>query len=188
MTRWPEGFVRDLSHASLLIASNIISRVPRRTIAAHTVLGTHLRCCCSLKGSLYFRVLSRLFALSRLRAVPGGRKLARLGAISGRTGQLGGASVSAPAPAFGYRDAFDYYAHASSNRLLHNIHVPALVVHAQDDPFIPFKVFHHPAFHQNPNLQLLAPRFGGHVAFLSRRKPRFWAEEQALRFCEGIKL
>ena len=92
------------------------------------------------------------------------------------------------APAFGYRDAFDYYAYASSNRLLHNIHVPALVVHAQDDPFIPFKVFHHPAFHQNPNLQLLAPRFGGHVAFLSRRKPRFWAEEQALRFCDGITL
>ena len=91
------------------------------------------------------------------------------------------------APAFGYRDAFDYYAHASSNRHLHSIRVPALVVHAQDDPFIPFKVFNHPAFGENPNLQLLAPRFGGHVAFLSRQAPRFWAEEQALRFCEGIQ-
>ena len=90
------------------------------------------------------------------------------------------------APAFGYRDAFDYYAHASSNRFLHNIQVPALVVHAQDDPFIPFKVFDHPAFRENPHLQLLAPRFGGHVAFLSRQQPRFWAEEQALRFCEGF--
>lgn len=90
------------------------------------------------------------------------------------------------APAFGYRDAFDYYAHASSNRHLQSVHVSTLVVHAQDDPFIPFKVFDHPAFRENPNLQLLAPRFGGHVAFLSRRKPRFWAEEQALRFCEGV--
>lgn len=90
------------------------------------------------------------------------------------------------APAFGYRDAFDYYAHASSNRHLHKIQVPTLVVHAQDDPFIPFKVFDHPAFRENPNLHLLAPRFGGHVAFLSRQKPRFWAEEQALRFCEGM--
>ena len=91
------------------------------------------------------------------------------------------------APAFGYRDAFDYYAHASSNRLLHSIQVPALVVHAQDDPFIPFKVFDHPAFRENPNLQLLAPHFGGHVAFLSRQKPRFWAEEQALRFCDRMR-
>jgi uncharacterized protein len=90
------------------------------------------------------------------------------------------------APAFGYRDAFDYYAHASSNRFLHNIQVPSLVVHAQDDPFIPFKVFDHQAFRENPNLQLLAPRFGGHVAFLSRQKPRFWAEEQALRFCDEV--
>jgi predicted alpha/beta-fold hydrolase len=91
------------------------------------------------------------------------------------------------APAFGYRDAFDYYAHASSNRFLHNIQVPALVIHAQDDPFIPFKAFDNPAFRENPNLRLLAPRFGGHVAFLSRQEPRFWAEEQALRFCEGMR-
>jgi predicted alpha/beta-fold hydrolase len=90
------------------------------------------------------------------------------------------------APAFGYRDAFDYYAHASSNSHLHHIQVPTLVVHAQDDPFIPFKVFDHLAFRQNRNLQLLAPRFGGHVAFLSCQKPRFWAEEQALRFCDGM--
>jgi len=91
------------------------------------------------------------------------------------------------APAFGYRDAFDYYAHASSTGHLHEIRIPTLVVHAQDDPFIPFKVFDHWAFGANPNLHLLAPRFGGHVAFLSRQKPRFWAEEQALRFCEGMR-
>lgn len=90
------------------------------------------------------------------------------------------------APAFGYRDAFDYYAHASANRQLLKIRLPSLVVHAQDDPFIPFKVFDHPAFRANPMLHLLAPRFGGHVAFLSRRQPRFWAEAQVLRFCVGI--
>ncbi|MCI0418082.1 MAG: alpha/beta fold hydrolase, partial [Acidobacteria bacterium] len=92
------------------------------------------------------------------------------------------------APAFGYRDAFDYYAHASSNRCLQSIRLPSLVVHAQDDPFIPFRIFDHPAFRENPNLLLLAPRFGGHVAFLSRRRPRFWAEEQALRFCDRMIL
>jgi predicted alpha/beta-fold hydrolase len=90
------------------------------------------------------------------------------------------------APAFGYRDAFDYYAHASANRHLLNICLPSLVVHAQDDPFIPFKVFDHRAFRDNLMLHLLTPRFGGHVAFHSRRRPRFWAEAQALRFCLGM--
>ncbi len=86
------------------------------------------------------------------------------------------------APAFGYQDAFDYYAQASSNRFLENIALPALVIHAQDDPFIPFEIFDHHAFRQNPNLHLLAPRRGGHVAFVARRQPRFWAEGQILNF------
>jgi predicted alpha/beta-fold hydrolase len=91
------------------------------------------------------------------------------------------------APAFGYSDAFDYYAKASSIGFLKDIALPVLVVHAQDDPFIPFEMFSHAAFRENPNLTLLAPRHGGHVAFVSRRPPRFWAEEQVLRFFNWAK-
>ena len=91
------------------------------------------------------------------------------------------------APAFGFRDAFDYYAHASSNCHLWNIRLPALVIQAQDDPFIPFAIFDSAAFRENPSLSLLTPRSGGHVAFLSRRQPRFWAQEQALRFFEWVR-
>jgi uncharacterized protein len=90
------------------------------------------------------------------------------------------------APAFGYRDAFDYYAQASSNRLLANIQLPSLVIHARDDPFVPFNNFDHPAFRENLSLCLLAPAFGGHVGFISRRKPRFWAQDQVLRFFRWI--
>jgi uncharacterized protein len=91
------------------------------------------------------------------------------------------------APAFGFCDAFDYYAHASSKGHLRNIRLPALVIQAQDDPFIPFAIFNSAVFRENPSLSLLTPRSGGHVAFISRRQPRFWAQEQALRFFEWVR-
>jgi predicted alpha/beta-fold hydrolase len=86
------------------------------------------------------------------------------------------------APAFGYRDAFDYYTQCSAQRFLAEIRVPALLIQAQDDPFIPFESCRVPP---NPALSLLAPRFGGHVSFLSRPAPRFWAAPQVVRFCRA---
>lgn len=91
------------------------------------------------------------------------------------------------APAFGYHDAFDYYAHASSNRYLGNIRLPTLVIHAQDDPFVPFSVFDHAAFRDNSCIRLLSPEDGGHVAFIARHPPRFWAQAQVLRFFTQIR-
>ncbi len=90
------------------------------------------------------------------------------------------------APAFGFQDARDYYEQCSSTRFLPAIQVPTLVVQAQDDPIIPFAVFHHPAFQENPNLHLLSPAHGGHVGFISRRKPRFWVAEPILGFCRSL--
>jgi hypothetical protein len=89
------------------------------------------------------------------------------------------------APAFGFRNADHYYETQSSAGFLDNIRVPALLIQAQDDPFIPFEVFQDLPLQQNPNLHLQAPRHGGHVAFLACRAPRFWAIEQALRFFES---
>ena len=90
------------------------------------------------------------------------------------------------APAFGFRDAADYYAHESSASFLPAIQVPALVIQAKDDPFIPFEVFDLATFSTNAALCLVATEFGGHVAFLARREPRFWAVEQALRFFQTL--
>ena len=80
------------------------------------------------------------------------------------------------APSFGMRGAEHYYATQSANRFLDRIRVPTLVVQAQDDTFIPFEIFRHPAFETNPNLTLLAPERGGHLGFLSRGRPRFWLD------------
>ena len=80
------------------------------------------------------------------------------------------------APGFGFRDAAHYYETQSAGRFLDRVRIPVLLIQARDDPVIPFDIFEHPVFRQNPHLQLLAVERGGHLGFLSRRRPRFWAD------------
>ncbi len=81
------------------------------------------------------------------------------------------------ARAFGFGDAANYYRTQSSLRFLPSIRVPALLVQAMDDPMIPFEIFNGQEVHSNPNLTLVATRHGGHLGFISRELPRFWADE-----------
>ena len=90
------------------------------------------------------------------------------------------------AKAFGFDDAEDYYRRSSAAGYLDRVRVPALLIEAADDPFIPFEVYDNAVFERNPSLQLVTSGAGGHVAFLSRNGRRFWAEEQALNFFEAI--
>jgi uncharacterized protein len=80
------------------------------------------------------------------------------------------------APSFGFRDAAHYYGTQSANRHLDRIRIPALLIQAEDDPLVPFRVFDQPAVHRNPAIRLLATAHGGHMGFLSRHTPRFWAD------------
>ena len=66
------------------------------------------------------------------------------------------------APKFGFSGAEHYYRTQSANQFLERIRVPTLFITAQDDPFIPIRIYDHPAFRQNPCLQLLATVHGGH--------------------------
>ena len=84
------------------------------------------------------------------------------------------------APHFGFGDAPNYYRTQSSQNFLADIRVPSLLLTAQDDPLVPFAVYGHAAIRENPLIQLLAPAHGGHVAFLARETPRFWADEAIL--------
>jgi hypothetical protein len=81
------------------------------------------------------------------------------------------------APAFGFGSADNYYATQSANQFLDRIRVPTLLVQAKDDPLIPFSVFDHPAFSNNPHLRLLATEHGGHLGFISKTRPRFWLDQ-----------
>ena len=89
------------------------------------------------------------------------------------------------APAFGYRDAEDYYYRASALRVVGQIRIPTLIVAAQDDPFVPFASFRAPAIAANPHITFVAPPRGGHCSFISRFAggERFWAEARVVEFC-----
>lgn len=90
----------------------------------------------------------------------------------------------------GFRDVDDYYTRASSLPLLKDIRLPTLIIHAQDDPFVPFDSFRHPSIKDNPFIILLAPPQGGHVAFVGEQpdgEDRFWAENRLVEFCQLVQ-
>jgi predicted alpha/beta-fold hydrolase len=88
------------------------------------------------------------------------------------------------APHFGFADANDYYAKASSRPFIGRIRVPTLIIHAKDDPFIPYEPLRDPAIASNPYVLLIATERGGHVAFVSSSsgEERFWAECRLVEF------
>lgn len=92
------------------------------------------------------------------------------------------------APSFGFHGAEHYYATQSSNQFLEQIAVPCLIIQAQDDTFVPFEIYHHPAFERNPHLRLISTRHGGHLGFISRRRPRFWIDGVILEFIQAETL
>ena len=91
------------------------------------------------------------------------------------------------APCFGFGTADNYYATQSSQNFLHSIRIPALVVHAKDDPLVPCEVYEHPAFTRNPCLRLLTVEHGGHLGFLSKNKPRFWLDQVLVEWMEEVR-
>ena len=84
------------------------------------------------------------------------------------------------APSFGFGTAQNYYATQSSNQFLERIRVPCLLIQAKDDPMIPFAVYRHSGIAGNRYLRLIAVDHGGHLGFISRRKPRFWLDRLLL--------
>ena len=74
------------------------------------------------------------------------------------------------APLHGFRDTPDYWARASAKPLLQRIRVPALLVNARNDPFVPAASL--PQAHEvTRSVTLWQPRHGGHVGFASGRWP-----------------
>lgn len=87
--------------------------------------------------------------------------------------------------AFGFGDAANYYQMQSSRAFLQDIKIPVLMLHSEDDPLIPAWVYHKAGIENNPSLKLELTKYGGHVGYLARSQPRFWAEFRALQFIEG---
>ena len=92
------------------------------------------------------------------------------------------------APCFGYRDAEEYYEAAGAKRVVDQVRVPTLMITAEDDPFVPYVMFLAARVERNPAIRFVAPRHGGHCAFISRESgaERFWAEQRIVDFCGEI--
>ena len=105
----------------------------------------------------------------------------------------------------GFAGADDYYDQSSSMHVLDRIALPALVVHADDDPFIVISEESRRKLEANPNVTFLHTRHGGHCAFLAARSPDrgvpgkpavgllglsddgHWAERKIVEFLAQVK-
>jgi predicted alpha/beta-fold hydrolase len=89
------------------------------------------------------------------------------------------------APHHGFKDASDYYHQAASMRVVDRIRVPALVITAEDDPFIPAAPFRDAKVTANPNITLRLTRYGGHCGYIEPARDGYdgyWAEQQIVEF------
>jgi hypothetical protein len=92
------------------------------------------------------------------------------------------------APHFGFRDAEDYYHRASAMRVIDRIAVPALVITAADDPFVPVEPFRDPRMTGNPNIRVMVTAHGGHCGFLEtpvNGHDGYWAERTIVEFASS---
>jgi len=93
------------------------------------------------------------------------------------------------APHFGFRDAADYYHRASAMRVIDRIRVPALIISAEDDPFVPPAPFRDPRVAANPHIRLILTRHGGHCGFVSapvNGYDGYWAESRIVAFATDV--
>jgi uncharacterized protein len=78
----------------------------------------------------------------------------------------------------GYKDEIEYWHKSSSKNYLPGIQIPALLIHANNDPFLPGEFLPRQAIEANPNLQLILTADGGHLGFRSGFSP--WNESRWL--------
>jgi predicted alpha/beta-fold hydrolase len=93
------------------------------------------------------------------------------------------------APYFGFASAEDYYHRAAAMRVIDRVRIPALVITAADDPFVPVDAFRNPALAGNPHVTLIVTEHGGHCGFLAPPggpdDDGYWAERQIVEFARA---
>jgi predicted alpha/beta-fold hydrolase len=89
------------------------------------------------------------------------------------------------APLNGFRSAEDYWCQSSCLPYLEKIGIPALILNALDDPFLPEACFPVEQARKNAFLQLEMPRYGGHIGFMPEsRNGIYYSEQRALAFLD----
>jgi len=91
------------------------------------------------------------------------------------------------APHHGFADAADYYARASAVRVIDRIRIPALLLTADDDPFVPPDPFDAPVV--RAHARVCIERGGGHCGFVTESgsdSDGYWAESAAVAFLATV--
>jgi predicted alpha/beta-fold hydrolase len=106
----------------------------------------------------------------------------------GRVGSLRDFDQKIVARFCGFRDADDYYFRAASARVVHRVAVPALVLHAADDPFIRLFQETREKILANPWIEFVETEHGGHCAYLSQDvgEETHWAEATVIRWLQAV--
>ncbi|MEQ9812566.1 MAG: alpha/beta fold hydrolase [Azospirillaceae bacterium] len=86
------------------------------------------------------------------------------------------------APRNGFAGALDYYRRSSASGHLAGIAVPTLVIHARNDPWIPFAMFQAVDWRRHPAIATAFPTSGGHVGFHGTGSAEPWYCALAERF------
>lgn len=96
------------------------------------------------------------------------------------------------APHHGFGTAANYYQQASALRVIGQIAVPALIISAEDDPFVPPAIFDAPDLRTNPHIRVELQPHGGHCAFIAARRAAmpdfdgYWAEAAIVAFAASL--
>jgi len=136
------------------------------------------------RNALYqWNYLSGLKARMRrkARAFPGRFDLAPLRAIH----TIRQFDEAYTAPLHGFGTAANYYTLASARRVINRIRIPALIIAAEDDPFVPISQFQGDDVRANPQVHVSLQRHGGHCGFIGPAMPGddgYWAEATAVDF------
>jgi predicted alpha/beta-fold hydrolase len=89
------------------------------------------------------------------------------------------------APSFGFGDAANYYRTQSAIGHLAGLRVPALLIQAKDDTFVPFAAYESAAVCSNPWIELVATEYGGHLGFIGRAPHRLWSDAVIMEWITG---
>ena len=90
----------------------------------------------------------------------------------------------------GFTGAADYYARAAAANVVDKISLPALILHAANDPFIRITAPTRAKILANPHINFVETRDGGHCSFLAAQngsnRDGYWAEWQVVDFLQQI--
>ncbi|MBT6032933.1 MAG: hypothetical protein HOH19_10185, partial [Kordiimonadaceae bacterium] len=90
------------------------------------------------------------------------------------------------APQNGFKDAPDYYHQTNGARNVKNITIPLIMIHARNDPWIPYAPYEKLMECSPDNIKVLLTNSGGHVGFHDRASRETWHDRIADEFISSI--